>query len=483
MAINNTAKNPFQSLLSGLVPPKTSSLSGYVPAQKPTMATQTNQKLGIGTPESISKPSTVAVQAPKSAAPTGMSIPEYQAAVAAKNNNNNTPTIVQDKQDAVMSSGIKGMVSPTAPSPQTTKYGGYVENLASYGNPENRSKALEEANNAYQKSIENLQKFKESVSNKKAAIYDAPTSARIMQGRDAALQQANAEIFAGLESAATRAQQGVGYALTEQGQQIGAVRDAAGLAAPSGNYPFVFDPLTGGFTQAGGSSSILTPQQAAQAVMSGSMTYEQAKTSLGYLGGTGVAQLDSAITSSGGNPLQLQAQGQATQSNISTQQTAAIDIARAGLQTATNDYMQMYGAAQFAGTQSEAVNNILAKTGLNNVGSTDYTRVLNNLRSRFSNEDWASLNTALREAQFAYSNLLSTGGSTPTTNDERAMAALNIDQSASVIKASIQQLENAVARRLQAQNSVLQQYQQNLGGQQQQVAAPTQPGGSGLWNW
>lgn len=311
-----------------------------------------------------------------------------------------------------------------------------------------------------------------------AAIASQSASSRmnaLAQGQNAELSgiekqlAANQAERAGLESALSGSQ-------FQQTSQLGGLGTAASLAAPSGNYPFTFDPLTGGFGQSG-SGAILNPQQAAQDVISGKTGYEQAKAALSYLGGTGEAQLQAAITAAGGDPLRLQAQGAATAQNIGTQNTAQTDIARAGLADATQNYVTMNAGAQYAGQQAQAVSSILERTGLNNVSSNDYNKVVNSIRGRFSDPDFASLNTALQEARAAYTQLLSSTGGTPSGREEIALSTLDTNSTPAKINASIHELENAVARRLQAQYGAMQTYQQNLGGGQSYGGSSS--GGSG----
>ncbi len=251
--------------------------------------------------------------------------------------------------------------------------------------------------------------------------------------------------------------------LTQQQLGLSGIGTAAGLAAPS-VAPYgqtSFNPLTPGF--AGGNMDPQTQASTiAQQLMSGQMTYDQAVEAMGYAGTAGTNFLNQALSSMGANPLQLQAQGTAAQTNLQTTGTATTGIARAGLEETTRDYNQLIGAADAAHRQAQNVNTILDKTGLNNVSSTDYNKALNSLQRRFSSTDFVALQTALNEAQIMYTNLLSTGGGTPTGNENNAITALNINQSAAAIKSSIQQLENAAANRLQAQQGIMQQYQQNL---------------------
>jgi len=258
----------------------------------------------------------------------------------------------------------------------------------------------------------------------------------------------------------------LGAANTQQQLGISGLGTAAGYMQPStaAYGQAVFNPLTGQYE--GGGTNGMDPQSQAsnlaQQVMSGAMTYDQAIASLGYAGNAGTNFLNNAITAAGGNPLVLQAQGTAQQSNITTGGTAQTDIARIGLADATQNYVQMNTAAQYATQQSHAVSNILEKTGLNNVSSTDYNKAINSLQSRFSDVDFQAFNTALIEAQNAYSQLLSIGGVTPSGSEASALATLNSSQSAAAINASIRELDAAVQRRLQSQYSAMQTYQQNM---------------------
>jgi hypothetical protein len=251
--------------------------------------------------------------------------------------------------------------------------------------------------------------------------------------------------------------------LTQQQLGLSGLGTAANLAAPA-VAPYgqtVFNPLQPGF--AGGNMDPQTQANSvAQQLISGQMTYEQAVEAMQYAGTAGTNFLNQALTSMGANPLQLQAQGLASQTNLQTTGTATTGIARVGLEETTRNYNQLLGAAQAAHNQSNNVVTILDKTGLNNISSTDYNKALNSIQRRFSDTDFAALQTALNEAQIMYTNLLSTGGGTPSGNELNAITALNINQSAAAIKSSIQQLETAASFRLQALDSIRTQYQSNL---------------------
>lgn len=80
---------------------------------------------------------------------------------------------------------------------------------------------------------------------------------------------------------------------TVLGQQAGAFESAGSLAKPSASFPFVFNPSTGQFSNSSG--GLVSATDVADAVLNKQMSYDQAKSALGYLGGTAEAQLQAAI--------------------------------------------------------------------------------------------------------------------------------------------------------------------------------------------
>ena len=468
----------------GLISPKApiSSFAGSKQSAAPISAPRTMQ---------ISAAPAAQSYAP-SAGVQGLLKPDVSALNAQlKEVQNGLATLQQEREAQSFPNMVNQVQQASRPSPVQT---GLVQNIAdAAGGFSGIGKEAQRISEEYGKRIANVGQLgagavagalstgTDVVGSGNAAIASQSASSRmsaLASAQDAALKGTGQQLDAqsGQVGAFGTA---LGGANTQQAQQLSGLTSAAGFGQPSGNYPFVFDPLTGQFNQAGGGGGggISNPQQIAQALMSEQMTWEQAKAALSYLGPTSESMLSSAVLAAGGNPLQLQTQGASQQSNLGTQQTAQTDIARSGLEKTTQDYVAMTSAAQFADQQAAAVTNILGAAGLNDATSKDYNKVLNNLKGRFGDTNYAALNTALIEARAAYANLLSTGGQTPTGNEGQALATLDIDQSAAAINSSIQQLEAAVARRLQAQNSAVQQYQQNLGGgqpqqQQQQKSAP-----------
>lgn len=140
---------------------------------------------------------------------------------------------------------------PTQTKQETPKppvrglFGDVVSSLAQRGT--GPSPALEEAQKAYQQSINNLYKFRASAADKRADIYSDPVSARVMQGRDAALQQANAETLSAYQGAVQEAQKGIEYAQNQQTIEQSALQQAGALSNPQQLGPgnTYIDPTNG----------------------------------------------------------------------------------------------------------------------------------------------------------------------------------------------------------------------------------------------
>ncbi len=320
-----------------------------------------------------------------------------------------------------------------------------------------------------------------------AAIASQSASQRMQalsQAQQAALAGTGQQLT-GQSQLQSALNQAAGNVNTQQAQQLSGLGTAGSLAAPNpAQYgQTVFDPITGQFT--GGT---LDPQtqatNLAQQVMSGRMTYDQAIASLGYAGAAGSNFLNNALTSMGGNPLSLQAQSVAQQSNITTQGTLGTNIAAAGLSSVTPQYVQVEANANAAKQQAGRALQILEETGLNNVSSTDYNRVANELRSRMGDPNFAAFQTAIEEAKNFYTSVLAGGGGTPSGQQEIAnsIAALNTNSPISAIVASLRELESASATRLQSFAAQQQQFQSNLGG----GGGGFSGGGTGsgsIWDW
>lgn len=155
---------------------------------------------------------------------------------------------------------VKGLVdkkvNPRLVKPVKTKeplsYSGLVGTLADRA--QNPTEQVTDAYGRVTTGAENLRKFRESVADTRQGIFTSPTSARVMQGRDQAVQLANAQKESALASELGAYSDLYSSSMTGQGQQLSALGTAAGLAQPSPSAygQTVFNPLEGNFAGGGG---------------------------------------------------------------------------------------------------------------------------------------------------------------------------------------------------------------------------------------
>lgn len=252
-----------------------------------------------------------------------------------------------------------------------------------------------------------------------------------------------------------------GLAQNQQQLTQSGLTSAGGLAQPSGNYPFVFNPTTGTFTNASDGSTV-TPQQAATAVLNGQMSYSQAVS--GIPGAAGESQLQAAILQQNPNANinALQAQAAAQASNVQQAGTAQTSTAASGYQQAVQTYQNMNTIYSAATGQASTLTSDLASTGINTSNLQDYNQAINSLSSRLGSTAITKIATDIAELQNTYSNLLSTGGGTPTGQEQQALSILNPNSSAAQINQALESLQAAAYPKLLAQYQQAQQYQSTL---------------------
>lgn len=238
---NKGTTSPFQSAQTS------GPMSVYTPP-KATVATPAKSVTGVAKPTVQKAPQASAAPADNSA-----KIQELQGILAQK-----------QSQLAGMQSPVSTPVTPTQPQ----GFPGLVSTLATRA--QTPSPEVQESYDQAQLYNKQLTDFRKSVADTTQGIFSAPTSARVMQGRNQAVQLANAQKEAALGSQFEGASALYGTATTGQGQQLSALGTAAGLGQPSPAAfgQTVFDPLTGQYTGGGGLPAE-TMQQYAQMAASG----------------------------------------------------------------------------------------------------------------------------------------------------------------------------------------------------------------------
>lgn len=265
-----------------------------------------------------------------------------------------------------------------------------------------------------------------------AAIASQSASARmsaLSDAQQAALRGTEQQLSAQGQTAGT-----LGNALTGatalQGQQLSGLGSAAGFAQPSGTYPFVFNPLTGQFSDqsgAGGGGSQMTAQQYAQDVISGARTYNDAVAAMGLYGPSGKIVLDQMIQQQNPNFNFAQAQ---TLSGIQGTVAPDVQFAKEALIALQNSLAGLSGAQTTGFTPlREAANFLSAKTGI----GAEATRTTAGYV--------ADARNALQKA------LSSAHGGTPSDYGDQAMSMLPNQPSAKDVAAAIAVVESLGAIR------------------------------------
>ena len=212
---------------------------------------------------------------------------------------------------------------------------------------------------------------------------------------------------------------------SQQGQNIGALGTAGSLTQKSGTFPFVFDPSTGQFTNAGGGASSANgisftgnvtqdAQTAAKAVISGKMTYQQAQQSMSYAGSTANNFLNSAILNAGGDVSALEAQGASKQANITTSATTPTNAAAS---VYADSYSKLLDIQQTT-SNIDQFGSLLTKTMVAPDGTTINpsdakfaTKTIADIRNQLSSQQQATFDTTFAQLRAQIATLLSSGGS------------------------------------------------------------------------
>lgn len=344
----------------------------------------------------------------------------------------------------------------------TVTYGGLVGDLANLG---------KKGSSGVQKATDALANFRKSAANYKADIYSAPTSARVMQGRDQAVQLANAQTDAALAAS-------VQNALTAQGQEISALGTAAGYAQPVQIAPgsTLSSPLTGE-TVAGGLGGYANYQTAEQ-VMSlirqypdAGYVYDQTKTPQENLQAFQSGALQSSPTyqkSTYGVP------GAQTIAGAATTQAA-----QQGYNQSYQLYQDMNTQLTNADGQAELLLQAVKSSGINASDARFANKTINEIRRQLSSADLQVFDSALKATQAAYGNLLVAGGGTiPSESTAAYNIILNPNASLSAFEAAINQLKREGQVKLNAQGQQVNTYFGQLQNAPR-TGAGTQTGGGG----
>lgn len=377
------------------------------------------------------------------------------------------------------SNAVRGIIAPPKGKEQEVpSFSGILYELI---------KKATEGDKGVQKAREDLTKFQTATSDKIAAIRSEPIALEFQQGRAQAVQQASAEKEKAYQT-------GVENALTSQGQTLGALNQAAGLASPqqlgSGNVyidPATGQPIAGGPTQVpytnqflnpltgqsvgggiGGGNKGLDVDSVAQQVVSGQMSPTQAYSTFGNNLAFNNA-INQAITKSnpGFNFIQAEA-------NASAQGQA---LQQATLQ-GTNMQKRADTVTQHLNTLRTTMND-LGRLNIPVVGNIPIANTISNfVGQQLGNKDLKAFQTALSNARGELAGIFAIGG-TPTEGE--AMAKIILPDNITP-----DQLETAITTAQELVQSKVNEYS-NIGNVPQFGNGGTPTGGStgggGTWDW
>lgn len=274
-----------------------------------------------------------------------------------------------------------------------------------------------------------------------------------------------------LENLKQQAQANATRAQTAVQNAQNAVQSAYGTglsaALPKGNYPFVFNPLTGAYTFAGGGSTgsaassglALTGNyandisNAVDTIMHSPSLYSSYANALdGLYGNTAKSQLDAGLIKNGANPTDFQAQSSALASNIQAGGTAAVNAYNTIYQNSTNK-AATYGAAQSnINDLGNAIFSLMNNTpGINPSDANFLNTPINQLNTEFNSPTYYKFNAEIAGLQRTVANYIQQG-EIPTAATNAAKSIVNGGITVGALGGALQGLDQDLTSAQQAQN-------------------------------
>lgn len=421
--------------------------AGYTGYQSLLKKKPTSLPSAQGTPiktQTIASEQVVAQPATKGAvsAPAGMGSykgvqinPGTDAQIQAQMRAIDTPTVSQINPPARgVLPDVKNSISPTITKEPTT-FSGLMETLSSRA--QTPSKEVQDAYLAQQKLAGTLGDLRRDTAESTEGIYKAGGGAKVVQGRLAGVQQANALREQALTGQLAAATDLYGQTLTGQGQQLQALYNAAGLAAPQ----------------------------------------------LGAVGQVPFSPLDMGQ----GNILGSNAQGGIQGAGaLMGELEAAKQRALTGGTAQTNTFANIYGDAQSQAAQISQQRNAINEVGnqvlslletnpdINKFALQYGNKKLNQLSTQLSDPRYAALNTYIRTLQARIGTALQ-AGEIPTAATENASAIANGNLTLNALAATLQAVDAELGAFAETQQQLADYAQGQFGG------AGT--ASNGLFNW
>lgn len=338
--------------------------------------------------------------------------------------------------------GTTSTTSTTPPSPTfNTGSSGVVGSLVNTANQSfTPTQQVTDANNA-------LTQFRTNEAGYVAGINAAPTSARIMQGRDQAVQLANAQTENALSTGVQNALTSQGQGITQRGQNITALGTAASDLAPQTVTPgqAVFNPGTGTYSSASSGGSASAPATAPSGIDQNSWNQYIQDYASGNFGA-----IPSSVTGNTNLSGQLQQAVQAQNPNFdyntalgTGQGNQTLGATAGGIASGQSQEIANYKSAQQQGQNlASQASDLINTFGLNPSELTAANGAIQKIAQNVSSPQYQILNNYLNDISARYSQILTPPGGTATdTTRSVATGMLNALASGTSIQTVLSALD------------------------------------------
>lgn len=399
MATSVSTKQPVAGSITGLIP--------LTPPPNPNADALT--KIHAATIKAVNAPQTAPASSTNQSTPTSGGASIFSL----------TPAQIAAAQTPAQYAASTGQ-TPTPSTGGTPETGTYT----SPGNP--LIAGLANASSNPNPLISSIASQEAALANQYAPAFanagNAPGIAGAQEARQSNLAQAEGAQMQGLAAAGSTAN-------TAQANIQSGLSSAAGLANPTGSFPFSYNPATGQFTNASGSVSgsasgtsgaptlTYNPQidaaTLAKAVIAHTISAQDAITALSYgsNGPNAAGQLSTAVLAQGGNLANIEAQTSANQQNINTSSTAETNAQANLINTQVGNIGAMSAVRDsVANLSNQLISYLGTNNGLNPSNINAINGVAQTIAANTSNPQYKTLQNLMTDIAGKYANILVPGG-------------------------------------------------------------------------
>jgi hypothetical protein len=256
---------------------------------------------------------------------------------------------------------------------------------------------------------------------------------------------------------------------TAQSTAQSGLASAATSAAPTGSFPFSYNPLTGTFssgaagtTAAAGSIGMTGTYStdvanATQAISKNPSLYNGELAALtGYYGATAVGQLNQALTNAGLNPTTIAAQSDAAAQSTVTAGTAVANANASAVAGLTQNVANLSAARDsVSGLSNQLISYLGANNGLNPSNINAINGVAQTIAANTSNPQYQTLQNLMTDIAGKYSSILVPGGASTDYTTGLSQGMINQLAQGSTIQQVISGLDQQAQATIAGQQKAL----------------------------